>query len=94
MSAAHPFVPGRDTCNGSCESWGGCNCVKQTRLTEQDLDAAIAAQRTFTAEAEEERERAHYCRGWRYGLVDGVFAGALFVFLAMKLGTLWGYITC
>ena len=42
------------------------------------------------AEEREASERAAYKSGWYWGLLDGIFIGALAVAGLVKLGSLWG----
>ncbi len=34
----------------------------------------------------ERAERTYYCKGWRWGLIDGMLVGALLTFFAFMLG--------
>lgn len=78
----------RDTCDGTCESEGGCECVSP-RVTEQHLDRRIDEQRAFAQDYEEAIERRAYGNGWRWGLVNGLFVGGIFVTVALFAGIHW-----
>lgn len=85
MSRLRIALAGRDTCNGTCEHEGGCECLRP-QVTEQQLDMRIAEKRAFAARADDAIERRAYCAGWRWGVIDGVLAGALITCIAFLLG--------
>lgn len=81
MSRLRIALAGRDTCNGSCESHAGCDCVRAPQpLTDY---ATLRA-------AQIEQERTHYARGWRWGVLDGLVLGALLMALAIAAGQHFG----
>lgn len=88
MSPLRIALQGRDTCNGTCESASGCECL-QPKATEQQLDQRIAERRAFANQAEEAIEHRAYCSGWRWGLIDGVLVGGLLTVGAFVLGQHW-----
>lgn len=91
MSRLRIALQGRDTCNGACETEGGCTCLRP-QISEKQLDARIKERREFsdaiTAERME-REMSFYRRGWISGLVGGVVAGGLLVAIALMAGLKW-----
>lgn len=63
------------------------------KAREADLDASQVAHRFLLQTVAEEREaseRAAYKSGWHWGLVDGVFVGALATAGLFMLGSVWG----
>lgn len=88
MNRLRIALQGRDTCNGTCETEGGCTCLV-SKSTESQLDRRIAEQRAFAQDYEEALERRAYTEGWRWGLVNGLFAGGASVAAALFAGIHW-----
>ena len=88
MSRLRIALQGRDTCNGSCETQAGCDCLR-SQMAWQPVDTGIAERRAIADAVHEEIERDAYRAGWRWGLVNDLFAGGIFVAAALFAGIHW-----
>lgn len=80
----------RDACNGSCETHAGCDCLRpQPDTVFADSSLSMAERLAIARGVHEEIERDAYRAGWRWGLVNGMFAGGIAVAAALYAGIHW-----